>query len=418
MRSLIKRRSIYIGIGALIIIAVFSIYFANRVYAFVTGPLEFTSTQGHGAMTHGGYNTVEGTGAAQITMNGQPVLEVQDPKSTGGYSMPGSYLYTQATTFDGSTGNPQFIKHILPYYAWTYNLQNNQPSPDWYAASDSYGLNGFMTDGLEPSFIPDGENVKLVTVPNPQLTASLSNSSIQPGTTYSINTNISHDGWNMGYYSDAFFSAYWVPIINGAPDTSKATYALQTNDSGNATIYGWPSLDTVINDNGTSNLHIGYPGGFPGAFEQVPFGYGKVLTRYANAVSPTSFPSGTTAYDLVVYYGDPIERYAAEVVHVNVATPPTPTAQLTVQPTHSQAIGNPFKLTVKINNCEAGGTLDIQTINKSTGTPITSGTPTFSGHSYSVSVTVPSGQPTFTYSTTVNDPNPEIITYDAVFHSN
>ena len=181
---------------------------------------------------------------------------------------------------------------------------------------------------------PPQTSLSVGNVTLPHIAPTLTDSSgaqvttIAPGGTYYINPGISHYGSNGGgYFSKSYLSAYWLPVSNGTVGSYQ--YALTTNNSGSATIYGWPDPLSVQASGGLSSA-TGYFNGFPGGFEQVPYGTSPTQAELA-VKAPSTFPSGVTSYDLVVYYGDSVERYDAQVLQVQAKQPTTtqPTLSLT-----------------------------------------------------------------------------------------
>ena len=250
-------------------------YFMMPSFEYVTGPITFNSINHTGALTNPGYTQVDGTGAAQLTVNGTATLEAQNP-SGNGVNSSGSYLYTGQTSMSGGDYNPGFVNAILNNYGWTYSIQGNPPSAHkpttLNQTSDLCGVKIAQSpSSYANNFYPDGTALTTNAIALPHITTPLLDSSYQgsqvstvsAGNSYYLNPSMftAYGSNGGGVYGQNYFAAYWVPVVNGTPDTSAATYAFSENDNGTKTVYDWPSVSTVISSGGMSSAS-GYGSGF------------------------------------------------------------------------------------------------------------------------------------------------------------
>ncbi|MHB1681230.1 MAG: hypothetical protein ACYCYO_00180 [Bacilli bacterium] len=272
---------------------------------------------------------------------------------------------------------------------------NGQQQYGYYSTSDLFNLGGWRlgkgtltstgqqwpasqlptTGAVEPSTFA---NVSLTpsVVPMPQFAIDgLVNiqtgqpvTQVQTGTQYELRFNVLSVGFNGGYYNTAHIAAYWIPVsssgVLGAPLLDPSV----DQTTGAAFAQGWPSPKSVANAGGMSGLS-GYPGGIPNEYdgETYPFGGSGITTTTVQV--PSSIPSGTSKLDLVIYYGDDIARYDAQVYSVSLpqqptcAEPPQFTGGSTVTATSGtqsvQVKGNPgdtIGLSVSNGTFSSGGT--------------------------------------------------------------
>ena len=418
-----KRKNIIrAAAGSVLAVLVVGGYFATRTYAYTAyGATTAISNYGMAAMTNPNEPTnINAAQSYDLKMNGTRVWELNkyaapqtgaNPPTNQGYMFVlQSQLSTNPdgsrTSFSGGYGNEQFVAQNLingSQYTWAINGPGtSEPGNNYYALSDILDMNGMTAPAFNGSTVwpTGGQNlyapqtslsVGNVTLPHiaPTLTDSSGAqvSTIAPSGTYYINPNISSYGSNGGgYFSKSYLSAYWLPVTNGTVGSYQ--YALTTNNSGSATIYGWPDPLSVQASGGLSSA-TGYFSGFPGGFEQVPYGTSPSQSELA-VKAPSTFPSGVTAYDLVVFYGDSVERYDAQVLQVQAKAPTQttcPNVSLSVSgsgKTGTLAISDPSNaaLTLSASN---GASLSKTSVSSST----------------TVSINMPAGTPGQAESTTI-----------------
>ena len=381
-----KRKKLFRGMSAVIAVVLSVDYFAQQAFAYQTYD-NITATAnvvGKGSLINPSEpTTINAAVAMSLTGNtNTPIWELDQYPTTSptnkGYlfvessQLPGNNHTSFLGYYSGKTyANPQFVASELfasGDYAWGITNGGFPSATDFYALSDVTDINGMYDatpmNGSGGTTYLGGTNLAIRNVALPSIAPTLTSngstavSTIAPGGAYYLNPNITSDGSNAGgLFTQNYLSAYWVPIQGGTPNYSAYQYALTQNNAGNATIYGWPDPGSVIASGGASSLSMGYPGGFPGGFEQVPYETGFTVnsSNYAGqleVLAPSSFPSGTTGYDLVVYYGDGVERYDAQVLQVQVQ--PSPTLTLSISPITSQNMGTTFALTANTTDATDG----------------------------------------------------------------
>lgn len=364
-----KRKNIIrAAAGSVLAVLVVGGYFATRTYAYTAyGATTAISNYGMAAMTNPNEPTnINAAQSYDLKMNGTRVWELNEyaaPQSGANPPPNLGYMFVaqsqlpanpdgSQTSFSGGYGNEQFVaKNLIngSQYTWAINESGTtENGSNYYALSDILDMNGMTAPAFNGLTVwpTGGQNLyapqtslSVGNVALPHIAPTLTDSSgaqvstIAPSGTYYINPGISHYGSNGGgYFSKSYLSAYWLPVSNGTVGSYQ--YALTTNNSGSATIYGWPDPLSVQASGGLSSA-TGYFSGFPGGFEQVPYGTSPTQAELA-VKAPSTFSNGVTAYDLVVYYGDSVERYDAQVLQVQAKQTPqpptstTPTLNLTV----------------------------------------------------------------------------------------
>ena len=417
-----KRRKKLIGAGvaALVVLGAVGL-FAHNAFAYTYYGGVTATAQGSGAMTGNDPSPLDAQQSYDLTANGTKLWEINkypvnttaDITTNKGYlfvsqsQLPANSVDGQHTSFSGGWGNPGFVEHVLmngSQHEWTLEPSTGSNFPgyniNYFAMSDINDVNG-MTDSTPFNVVVNGQtqafyepqtSLTISNVPLPHITTPLlytapsggsQVSSIALGNSYWLSPSMftAYGSNGGGLYSQNYFAAYWVPVVNGQPDTSAATYAFAENDNGTKTVYDWPGPGTIISNGGLDSASANpYGSGFPGLFE---------LTSNTAAPSPgqlevflpSSFPSGTTSADLVAYYGDGVQRYDAQIAsfRVQTSTPApasTPTLSVSVTPTTSQTTGQTFDLAANTTNAQ-GGTV---TFSQSGSLINNSGTGTLSGN--------------------------------------
>lgn len=406
-----KRRKKLIGAGvaALVVLGAVGL-FAHNAFAYTYYGGVTATAQGSGAMTGNDPSPLDAQQSYDLTANGTKLWEINkypvnttaDITTNKGYlfvsqsQLPANSVDGQHTSFSGGWGNPGFVEHVLmngSQHEWTLEPSTGSNFPgyniNYFAMSDINDMNG-MTDSTSFNVVVNGQtqafyepqtSLNISNKPLPHITTPLlytapsggsQVSSIATGNTYYLNPNMfTAFGFNGGMYSQNYFAAYWVPVVNGSPDTSAATYAFAENDNGQKTVRDWPSVLQVIDNNGLSSAG-GYGAGFMNDFELVP-NSSAPSTGQLEVFTPSSFPSRTTAMDLVAYYGDGVQRYDAQIANFTLqsqTTTLTPTVSLVVVPLNT-TVGKYVKLTATAQNMPATDHLGI--INFTTNTIVGNG---------------------------------------------
>ncbi|MCY0869088.1 MAG: hypothetical protein OWT27_00650 [Firmicutes bacterium] len=213
----------------------------------------------------------------------------------------------------------------------------------YYSTTDLWNLGGWTLGPytLTPSDVPwpkselpagtDGgvfasETLSPTMVPAPVISATVSDANdLVPGHRYTADVHITSPGSSGGYSPHSLMAAFWVP--------SGSTIAIQDTDlSASGASYasipsvGWPSPIAVAHDGAMSPLHNGYPGGIPGGTsgDNTP---GIVFSSLLSAGTtvpvtvqmPSDWPGDVSSGDLVLYYGDGIDRYDAQSIPIHLA---------------------------------------------------------------------------------------------------
>ncbi len=412
-----KRRKQLVGVGIATLIVVGAAgFFARDAFAYTYYGGVTATAIGTGAMTGNDPSPINAQESYDLTANGTKLWEINkypvnttaDITTNKGYlfvsqsQLPANSVDGQHTSFSGGWGNPGFVEHVLlngVQHMWDLNQSNGSNFPDgnsnYIAFSDVNDMNGMydttpfnvVVNGQTQAFYEPQTAINLGNKPLPHITTPLlytapsggsQVSSIALGNSYWLSPSMftAYGSNGGGLYSQNYFAAYWVPVVNGQPDTSAATYAFAENDNGTKTVYDWPGPGTIISNGGLDSASANpYGSGFMNDFE---------LTSNTAAPSPgqlevflpSSFPSGTTSADLVAYYGDGVQRYDAQIASFSLqSSAPAPTLSLSETPTTSQTVGKSFAVTANTTNAQ-GGTV---TFTQSGSLVNNSGTGTLSG---------------------------------------
>ena len=409
-----------IGLVALTVLVLSQSLFAHAA-SYVNGTFILTpNLSGGGALTGSTSGTLSteqaytlSAGSATLwEYNLYPAFTTADVTTNKGYLM---IEQSQLTNYSlpGGYGNPLFVKSELfdpRTHVWTLTTDTESSSTgggsippsytfDWYSFPDILNVNGMknntnfnttVNNQAEAVYQPQTSlNVTNVLLPQfaPTISSVLGGSaltSLSQTNNYFLNLNPSQFGSNGGgSFSNDYMSAYWVPVESGGaygtPTNALFNMASSSSGGGGAGLNAFPDPTTVAGLGGASPISLGYPDGMSSGimYTEVADTSSGLSTQESQnpgtflIALPSTIPSGTQSWDLVVYLADGVQRYDAQVIgNINISATQTQQTCTTPPSLSSTVSGNNATINVNDPNSDTltikttGGTLkDLNGVN-------------------------------------------------------